>query len=80
MNESIEMSRRFYDEQVAPLIHNEFSEYESHIAVGIAGEGSDCFGYDDLGMFSSFRKKLLEYYPEKIWKVRLADEFVLWGI
>ena len=41
-------NRRFYDEQVAPLIHDRFGEYEDRIAVGIAGEGSDCFGYDDL--------------------------------
>ena len=41
-------SRRFYEEQVAPLIHDRFGEYENRIAVGIAGEGSDCFGYDDL--------------------------------
>ena len=40
-------SRRFYDENVADLIHSEFREYEDRIAAGIAGEGSDCFGYDD---------------------------------
>lgn len=43
-----EKNRRFYDEYVANLIHIKFREYEDRIAVGIAGEGSDCFGYDDL--------------------------------
>ena len=47
MNEIIKKNRRFYDEHVAPMIHEQFPEYESRIAVGIAGEGSDCFGYDD---------------------------------
>ena len=47
MSNVIEKNRRFYDEYVADLIHNEFSEFENRIAVGIAGEGSDCFGYDD---------------------------------
>lgn len=29
------------------MIHEKFSEYERRIAVGFAGEGSDCFGFDD---------------------------------
>ena len=29
------------------MIHNLFPEYESRIAVGMVGEGSDCFGFDD---------------------------------
>ena len=45
---TIQKNRRFYDEHVADLIHSQFGEYESRIAVGIAGEGSDCFGYDDV--------------------------------
>lgn len=40
-------NRRFYDEHVAPMIRDGFADYEDRIAVGIAGEGSDCFGYDD---------------------------------
>ena len=43
----IEKNRRFYELYVADLIHRQFPEYEDRIAVGIAGEGSDCFGYDD---------------------------------
>ena len=43
-----EYSRTFYTDQVADMIHSRFPEYEDRIAVGIAGEGSDCFGYDDL--------------------------------
>lgn len=29
------------------MIHDKFSKYENRIAVGIVGEGSDCFGFDD---------------------------------
>ena len=41
-------SRRFYKSRVAPMISEKFPEYESRIAVGLSGEGSDCFGYDDF--------------------------------
>lgn len=48
MDTQIDNSRRFYEKQVAPLIREKFPEYEERIAVGLAGEGSDCFGYDDF--------------------------------
>lgn len=40
-------SRAFYEKYGKEMIHNLFSEYEDRIAVGLVGEGSDCFGYDD---------------------------------
>ena len=43
----MEYNRRFYENHVAEMIRSRFAEYEDRIAVGIAGEGSDCFGYDD---------------------------------
>ncbi len=29
---------------------------------------------DDLGVFTAFREKLLDYYPERIWRIRIAEE------
>ncbi len=46
-NSEFEKSRRFYENQIAPMIHDKFPEFENRIAVGLVGEGSDCFGYDD---------------------------------
>ena len=43
----IENSRLFYEEKVAPMIKEKFGEYEGRIAVGLVGEGSDCFAFDD---------------------------------
>jgi len=39
--------REFYEQYGKEMISNLFPEYESRIAVGMVGEGSDCFGFDD---------------------------------
>ncbi len=43
----LELSEQFYLEFGAPMIHEKFPEYEDKIAVGLVGEGSECFGFDD---------------------------------
>jgi len=43
----MELSEKFYLEFGAPMIHEKFSEYEDKIAIGLVGEGSECFGFDD---------------------------------
>ena len=43
----LELSRRFYEEYGAPMIHERFPELEHTLAVGLSGAGSECFGYDD---------------------------------
>lgn len=43
----LEDCRIFYETYGAPMIHEKFPGYEQRIAVGLVGEGSDCFGYDD---------------------------------
>ncbi len=40
-------SREFYEKYGKRMIHEKFPEYESRIAVGMVGAGSDCFGFDD---------------------------------
>ncbi|MBR1816167.1 MAG: DUF4125 family protein [Lachnospiraceae bacterium] len=44
---NMERCQVFYEEYGAPMIHDRFSDYESRIAVGLVGEGSDCMEYDD---------------------------------
>ena len=41
------LSRAYYEAYGKPMIQEQFPDYESKIAVGLAGEGSDCFGFDD---------------------------------
>ena len=43
----LELSRLFYEAQVKPMLEQRFSAYVSRIAVGLVGEGSQCFGFDD---------------------------------
>ena len=44
---NLEKSREFYEQYGKTMIHKQFPKYESRIAVGMVGEGSDCFGFDD---------------------------------
>lgn len=46
-NNNMERCLAFYEMYGAPMIHEQFGEYEDRIAVGLVGEGSDCFGFDD---------------------------------
>lgn len=43
----LQLCEEFYKEYGAPMIREQFPQYEKMIAVGLVGEGSDCFGYDD---------------------------------
>ncbi|MDD6800443.1 MAG: DUF4037 domain-containing protein [Firmicutes bacterium] len=45
--QGLELSEKFYLDFGKPMIESEFSEYSGRIAVGLVGEGSECFGYDD---------------------------------
>ena len=43
----IERSKNFYLSTVKPMLETEFADIACRIAVGIAGRGSECFGFDD---------------------------------
>lgn len=43
----LQLSKLYYEKYGAPMIHEKFPKYEDRIAVGLAGEGSECFGFDD---------------------------------
>ena len=44
---NLERSREFYESFGKPMIISKFPDYIERIAVGLVGEGSDCFGFDD---------------------------------
>ena len=43
----IDASRKWYESAGAPMLEREFGDVAPRIAVGRAGRGSECFGYDD---------------------------------
>lgn len=45
--QGLELARSLYFEKGAAMIKEKFPEYEDRIAVGLAGRGSQCFGFDD---------------------------------
>ncbi len=45
--QGIEIAREFYLQYGKPMLEEQFSDVCDRIAVGIAGEGSECLGFDD---------------------------------
>ncbi|MBO5496429.1 MAG: hypothetical protein J5967_03415, partial [Oscillospiraceae bacterium] len=43
----LDEARALYEEYGAPMLHEKFPAWEGRIAVGLAGHGSECFGFDD---------------------------------
>lgn len=41
------LCKEYYVECFKPMLEAKFPQYTDKIAVGLVGEGSDCFGYDD---------------------------------
>lgn len=45
--QGLDICEQFYRTHGAPMLREQFPELEGLIAVGLAGSGSECFGYDD---------------------------------
>ncbi|MCR4703349.1 MAG: DUF4037 domain-containing protein [Saccharofermentans sp.] len=43
----LKISEVFFEEYGMPMLEKHFSEYKDEIAAGLAGQTSECFGYDD---------------------------------
>ena len=43
----LKIAEEFYNEYGKPMLEEKFPDYLNMIAAGLAGQGSECFGYDD---------------------------------
>ena len=43
----LELARAYYEACGAPMLRARFPDYAERIAVGLVGQGSECFGFDD---------------------------------
>lgn len=43
----MELAKAYYEEVGKPMLLRKYSQYIGRIAVGLAGEGSECLGFDD---------------------------------
>lgn len=43
----LELSERYYEAHGATMLRERFADYSERIAVGLVGDGSECFGFDD---------------------------------
>jgi len=62
----IELAEKFYTEYGAPMLREGFLQLEGLIAVGIAGSGSECLGYDDeLSQDHDFEAGFCIFLPDE---------------
>jgi len=43
----LDLAEKYYQTHGATMVHERFAPFEERIAVGFAGPGSECFGFDD---------------------------------
>lgn len=64
--QGIEIAKKYYEEFGAPVIHEQFPEMEGMLAVGLAGSGSECYGFDDeLSTDHDFEPGFCIWIPEE---------------
>ncbi len=65
----LKLSKLYYEEYGKPMLEEQFGEYVSQIAVGLVGEGSDCYGYDDASSRDhDWGPEFCMWLPEDLYK------------
>ena len=62
----LELSERFYREFGEKMLNDQFPSILPHIAIGLCGSGSECFGYDDeISSDHDFEPGFCIFLPEE---------------
>ena len=73
----IELSRRYYEAYGAPMLREQFPAWAERLAVGLAGSGSECFGWDDeVSRDHDFEPGFCIFLPEEA-ELDRRTEFLL---
>lgn len=78
----LELAEQLYRDAVRERIDAEFAEYAPRIAVGLAGPGSECFGYDDeISQDHDFAPRLCLWLTEEdahLIGAKLLERYEAW--
>lgn len=62
----LELAEKFYNLWGAPLLQEQFPELLPYLAIGLAGSGSECFGFDDgLSQDHDYEPAFCLFLPEE---------------
>lgn len=65
----LELSEAYYNEYGWKMIQEQFPEYRKYMAIGLVGEGSECFGFDDsLSENHDFGPGFCIWLPDEIYR------------
>ena len=64
--QGLELSRRYFEAYGAPMLRERFPEWADRLAAGLAGSGSECFGFDDeISRDHDFEPGVCIFLPEE---------------
>ena len=64
--QGLELSRRYFEAYGVPMLREQFPDWADRLAVGLAGSGSECFGYDDeVSQDHDFEPGFCIFLPEE---------------
>ena len=60
----LELARQYYETCGKEILQAQFSDVLPYLAIGLAGSGSECYGFDD---------GIVKYYPKNDFKMHVND-------